>query len=245
MAAGLSGQQTVAASSSFTWGKPNANAARIATLLGDPTKFVIFGYDNMVAMSGLEAPARRVGVFLTDTTAASLATNPSGALLFDAAVKWAADLTTSPTINTLTPASGPTGTVVTISGLNFGAAQGASTLTFNGMAATPSTWSSKTIVVSVPAYSITGPVIVTVNGVASNAVTFAVGDIDADGDGLPDWWEMQYFGNLGQTASGDPDCDGVTNLQEYQQGRNPTRSALADSGDFVDLKVHTPLEPQP
>jgi hypothetical protein len=88
-------------------------------------------------------------------------------------------------------------------------------------------------------------VLVTVGGISSNAIPFSVGDVDSDGDGLPDWWELQYFGNLGQGASDDPDGDGVTNLQEYQQGRNPTKSALADDGDFVNLKVHTPLQPQP
>ena len=80
---------------------------------------------------------------------------------------------------------------------------------------------------------------------ASNAVIFTVGDIDADGDGLPDWWELQYFGNLSQVAADDPDGDGISNLQEFRQGRNPTKSALADNGDFVNLKVHTPLQPLP
>jgi hypothetical protein len=80
-----------------------------------------------------------------------------------------------------------------------------------------------------------------VSGVASNGVVFAVGEIDSDSDGLPDSWEMQYFGNLNQTAGGDPDGDGINNLQEYQQGRNPTTSALPDAGDAVNLKVHTPL----
>ena len=74
-------------------------------------------------------------------------------------------------------------------------------------------------------------------------MVFAVGEIDTDSDGLPDNWEIQYFGNLSQTATGDPDGDGLNNLQEYQQGRNPTKSALTDSGDFVNLKVHTPLFP--
>ncbi len=194
-------------------------------------------------MTGLDAPARRVSLFLTDTTAAGF--NANGGALFDAAVKWATELITTPTIMTLTPASGPANTVVTISGLNFGATQGTSTLTFNGFPATPTTWSDKKLIVAVPAGAITGPVLVTVAGISSNAVTFTVGDVDADGDGLPDWWELQYFGNLSQVASGDPDGDGVTNLQEYQQGRNPTKSALADNGDFVNLKVHTPLQPQP
>lgn len=240
LAAGLSGTQTVVTTATnFTWGKPNTNAARIAALTNDATRFAIFGYDSGTAMSGLEAPARRVALFLTDTTAASF--NSNGGPLFDAAIRWATDVITAPTINTLTPASGPAATVVTISGLNFGATQGASTLTFNGLAATPTTWSDKNIVVAVPAPAITGPVVVTVNGIASNSKIFTVGAIDSDGDSLPDNWELQYFGNLSQGANGDPDGDGVINLQEYQQGRNPTKSALADDGDFVNLRVHTPL----
>lgn len=42
-----------------------------------------------------------------------------------------------------------------------------------------------------------------------------------DGDFLPDDWEMAHFGNLGQTDDGDPDHDGLTNLQEYQHGTDP------------------------
>jgi len=42
-----------------------------------------------------------------------------------------------------------------------------------------------------------------------------------DNDSLPDWWELKYFGNDSQTESGDPDLDGLTNLQEYQLGTNP------------------------
>jgi hypothetical protein len=76
-------------------------------------------------------------------------------------------------------------------------------------------------------------------------LVFSVGATDSDGDGLADNWEIQYFGNLNQSANGDPDGDGLTNLQEFQQGRNPTKSALADSGDFVNLKIHTPLLPLP
>jgi hypothetical protein len=41
--------------------------------------------------------------------------------------------------------------------------------------------------------------------------------VDADGDGLPDWWERRYFGDptIAQTE-GDPDGDGPTNLDEYE-----------------------------
>jgi alpha-tubulin suppressor-like RCC1 family protein len=48
---------------------------------------------------------------------------------------------------------------------------------------------------------------------------------DRNSNGLPDNWELQYFGDLEQSASDDPDDDGLTNLQEYQNGTNPT---LAD-----------------
>ncbi len=51
--------------------------------------------------------------------------------------------------------------------------------------------------------------------------------IDADGDGLADSWEMTYFGNLNQNASGDSDGDGVSNGDEFRDGTNPTNSASA------------------
>jgi hypothetical protein len=240
LAAGLSNQPTVSSpGTNFSWGNPNANAAKIATVVNDANKVVIFGYDKGVAMSSLNAPARRVGLFMTDVTAANFSTN--GGLLFDAAIKWATEVITAPVIYTLTPSSGPAGTSVIIAGLNFGATQGISSLTFNGVSATASTWTDKSIAASVPFYSTSGPVVVTVSGVASNGLVFVVGDADVDGDGLADWWEIQYFGNLSQTANGDPDGDGITNLQEYQQGRNPTKSALPDANGAVDLKVYTPL----
>jgi hypothetical protein len=245
LAAGLTGSPTVSASSTFSWGKPNGNPLGIATLFGDATKFVIFGYDNMAAMTGgnMNAPARRVGFFLTDLTANVLTS--AGNSLFDAAVKWATDLITAPFLNSLTPANGIAGTQVSINGVNFGGTQGTSTVTFNGINATPSSWSDTSIIVPVPAFATTGPVAITVNGVVSNGLVFSVGATDSDGDGLADNWEIQYFGNLNQSANGDPDGDGLTNLQEFQQGRNPTKSALADSGDFVNLKIHTPLLPLP
>jgi len=46
--------------------------------------------------------------------------------------------------------------------------------------------------------------------------------MDTDGDGIPDYWKIQYFGNLSQTGTGDYDNDGYTNLQEYLAGSDPT-----------------------
>ena len=83
----------------------------------------------------------------------------------------------TPNISSLSPTSGTGGTAVTISGSNFGSSQGSSTVTFNGKKATTITsWSSTSIVADIPSGTPegAGPVVVTVNSVASNAVTFTV-----------------------------------------------------------------------
>jgi hypothetical protein len=66
---------------------------------------------------------------------------------------------------------------------------------------------------------------------------------DSDGDGLPDSWENQYFGNLSQTASGDPDGDGRTNAQEYADGTNPTVPQIADIS-APTVNIISPIEGQ-
>ena len=244
IAAGLTGTTSVVSTaSSFTWGKPNANAAKIASLTGDATRIAIFGYDTAAAMPGLPAPARRVAFFLTDTNGVSLTAN--GTALFDAAIKWATVSSVAPTLSTLSPSSGGFGTSVTISGYNFGDTQGSSVLTFNGVAATPASWTSSSITAPVPNGASTGPVLVVVNGLVSNPLNFTVNvpPLDSDGDGLADAWELQYFGNLNQNATGDPDGDGVNNLQEYLQGRNPTTGAEPDVNGGVNLRLYTPLQP--
>lgn len=80
----------------------------------------------------------------------------------------------APSITSLNPASGFVGTSVTITGANFGASQGSSTVRFNGISATPTSWSATSIVAPVPAGATTGNVVVTVGGVASNGVSFTV-----------------------------------------------------------------------
>jgi IPT/TIG domain len=80
----------------------------------------------------------------------------------------------APAISSLTPTSGAVGAVVAITGTNFGATQGTSTVTFNGAAATVTSWSATSIATTVPAVATTGNVVVTVGGQASNGVTFTV-----------------------------------------------------------------------
>ncbi len=65
-------------------------------------------------------------------------------------------------------------------------------------------------------------------------------NLDADGDGLPNGWESKYgldqFDPTGANgASGDPDADGMTNLQEFQAGSNPVADikSIAREGNNV------------
>lgn len=69
---------------------------------------------------------------------------------------------------------------------------------------------------------------------------------DLDGDGLVDAWELLFFGNLDQKASGDPDNDGLTNEQEFAANSNPTKAdsdgdGLSD-GDEVKLYKSNPTK---
>jgi Alpha/beta hydrolase family len=57
--------------------------------------------------------------------------------------------------------------------------------------------------------------------------------LDSDGDGIPDWWMLKYFGHLAgeaadhSLASDDYDSDWVSNLQEFQSGTDPNKISFS------------------
>jgi hypothetical protein len=81
------------------------------------------------------------------------------------------------------------------------------------------------------------------NTVAANATFVFKGDYsltDANGNGLADSWEQEYFGVIAPSHPGtvDTDGDGMNDLGEFRAGTNPTNAASL-------LRFATPLAPNP
>jgi len=70
---------------------------------------------------------------------------------------------------------------------------------------------------------------------------------DSDADGLPDDWEIGNFGSLNQTAHGDPDGDGLSNINEYKYNTDP-RNSDTDGDGYSDgdevTAASDPLDPE-
>ena len=54
--------------------------------------------------------------------------------------------------------------------------------------------------------------------------------LDSDGDGIPDWFEIEYYGSLANDADSDTDGDGLTLLQEYTDGTHPLYANSSHAG---------------
>jgi hypothetical protein len=66
---------------------------------------------------------------------------------------------------------------------------------------------------------------------AGNLQTLRVARVDTDRDGISDAWEREHFGNLSSAKStSDKDGDGVTDLNEFIAGTNPT-----DRNEFLKV----------
>lgn len=62
---------------------------------------------------------------------------------------------------------------------------------------------------------------------AMNA-TAAEAFVDSEPDGLPDYWEMFYFGDLSRDGEGDFDGDGILDKFEWQARTNPNADQASD-----------------
>ncbi len=73
----------------------------------------------------------------------------------------------------------------------------------------------------------------------SNAVAYVQSDsiqpgVDSNGDGIPDAWELEYFGTININTNADSNDDGMSILQDYLNGTDPT-----NPGDYVQISPKT------
>ena len=141
----------------------------------------------------------------------------------------------APSITSLSPVSGPVGTPVTIAGANFGTTQGTSTVTFNGMPATPTSWNATSITAPVPGGATTGNVVVTVGGRASNAVSFSVTQATAITVTVSPKRAAVTTSQVQQftaTVSNDPQRGSVTWSVDGNNGGTSTSGTISSTGLF-------------
>lgn len=69
-------------------------------------------------------------------------------------------------------------------------------------------------------------------------------EMDSDGNGLPDAWELEHFGRIGVDPQADPDGDGTNNLMEYLAGTDPndSLSVFRLTGDYSNELYTMPIQ---
>jgi RHS repeat-associated protein len=141
------------------------------------------------------------------STAATWTLSPSGLKWVAVMAAFKASNGTEPRISSVSPSQGGTGTSITMAGSNFGATQGSSTVEFSGMKATPTSWSSTSIVAPVPPGALSGNLVVAISGTPSNPIYFTA---------LPAGWSDADVGDVGVTGGA-----GYSNGTFIVQGAGP------------------------
>jgi hypothetical protein len=79
----------------------------------------------------------------------------------------------------------------------------------------------------------------TAGNATSSGATLTVIQPDTDSDGLPDWWELKYFGGLAQGDTEYYDMDESANSSEYLNGTDPNsiRFSTAYPNNFINAST--------
>jgi RHS repeat-associated protein len=128
----------------------------------------------------------------------------------------------TPTITGMTPTSGAVGMAVTLTGMNFGASQGSSTVSLNGTSTVVTNWSSASITAIVPTGATSGTFSVTVSSQIAQSSSFTV-------TALPSGWTDGDIGSVGVAGSASY-ANGTFTVQGAGGG---TLATSADGFNFV------------
>jgi Cellulose binding domain/Glycosyl hydrolase family 12/IPT/TIG domain len=165
---------------------------------------------------------------------------------------------TTPSIASISPASGTAGSSVTLTGTNFGSTQGSSTVNFGVTPATVTSWSNTSITATVPNLTAGAvSVSVTVGGTTSNSVSYTVNASGGGGGGgssschitytITNSWSGGFqaaitIGNTGSTAlsnwslkwtyGGNQQITSLWNGSLTQSGESETVNSLSYNGSI-------------
>jgi uncharacterized repeat protein (TIGR01451 family) len=199
-----------------------------------------FLFNSAASSYTVNASNRLTAVIPTNATTGPITVETPGGVIISAN-----SFRVLPNITGFNPTIGPVGTVVTITGTTFLNVTGVS---FNNVAATPTSVTSTQIVVAVPPNATTGPIrVTTADGVATSAATFTVSgpsdlrlDLTASASTVRPGQQLTY--SVSVMNDGPAVVTGVVMTNELPAGMDyvsavSSRGTISESGGVVTCNL--------
>lgn len=160
----------------FTPNSGNAGAMVTVSLTGTNLTGAALATDNpgILVRNVLTTPTTLAATFQISFAARTGATAVTVTTSTGSATMSFSVNASAPVISALSPTSGPVTRLVTMTGNGFSSTAGLNQIRFNGVTAATLSGTSTSLTTQVPSGATTGPVTVTVGGLASNGVIFTV-----------------------------------------------------------------------
>jgi Dockerin type I domain/FG-GAP-like repeat len=84
--------------------------------------------------------------------------------------------------------------------------------------------------VRTPTGAAINPITITIYGPTTITANYLPTSQDSEGQGVPDWWKMLYFGRTNLIATSDVQRDGFDLLTKYQRGYDPRQYVILEDG---------------
>lgn len=156
------------------------------------------GFDTFVPGTSGIPGADYAAVMALVTDAITRDQDPLGVIIYDTVNYTFQRVTSGFTVSGLSPAAGPIGTTVTISGTNLDPDPSKNLVRFNGIQGQVTAATSTALTVVVPAGATTGPVSVQIGGLVLAGISYTV--TSSDGHNLFDPQGNLYVGSLASNA---------------------------------------------